>query len=578
MSQFIVQINNNYQEILFVNDSEKISINPNIILKYKFFNNDIINYNIDTNHIDIIHSNIKKTKIVGILNINRKLIYGFNSKKNPYYLFKPLNKCFPNFYVAVNDKNLKNKNGKYYIVVKFNEWSKKIPSATIFKYIGPVGDKKCEIEKLLYFYDIDTRLYKLKQKINQSSSIYDVFDSNDLKNIKDMKHLNVFSIDPLGSRDIDDALSIQYKDDLKIIGIHIADVSTWFFKFKLDHFIKHNRFFTVYLNDKKFNLFPNILSDNLMSLIHKKDRLSLSLYITFDKNNNILDFYFQNDIINVQKNFSYEKFNNIFKKHTHFNDLFELSKSLKFSQINSDFDSHNMIENYMILANKLTAEYLINNNKNPILRSHSETKYNIDFSSIENHKLKNFLKIFQTKSAEYIQYNDKSTFNYFHFGLNINYYAHFTSPIRRVIDIINHIKIKQTLSLNHVPFDIDINKVNSVNKNLRKLDRQLNQIDKIDSIIDKNLICYLVDYKINHLYFYVPSINYYFKKIIYKNDDVLKNLQFQCNDSKFTIINKNTNQFIKLNKFFSYNIIIKKLLHSNDFYYNLINIDFQKII
>lgn len=577
MYNYTVKIDNNYQTIEFINENETLSIDINIIKKYKFYHNDIISYNKQTEHIEIIKSDISRKNIIGILNINPKMIYSFNSKKNPYYLFKPLKKCYPNFYVAINDKNLKNKKGKYYITIKLNEWKKKIPTGLMKKFIGTIGDKKSEIEKLLYYYDIDTRLYKLKEKLKQSTSIYDIFNTKDLENIKKVD-LNIFSVDPSGSRDIDDALSIQYKDDNKIIGVHIADVSSWFFKFKLEYFIRDNRFFTVYLKDKKFNLFPNILSDNLMSLIHKKDRLALSLYITFDKNDKIIDYKFENNIINVKKNFSYKNFDKIIHKHNNFKDIFELSKKLKLGNKTDIFDSHNMIENYMILANKLTAEYLIENNKNPILRAHKETKYNIDFSDIKDNKLKNFLKIFQTKSAEYVYYDKDKNFNYFHYGLNLNLYAHFTSPIRRVVDIVNHIKIKECIFNKYETYNININKVNVVNKNLRKLDRELNEIENINSILDKKLNAYLVDYKDNYLYLYIPEINYFFRRKIYSTEDILKNIKFESLKNHFIIQNKNTNNFIKLKKFFSYEIVIKKLLNSNEFYYNLINIDFLKII
>ena len=577
MNIFTVKISNNYNNILFVNNDEEITIDTDIIKKHKFFHNDSVQYDKNTKKIKILNTNIKKQTIIGILTINTKMIYGFNSKKNPYYLFRPLHNYYPNFYVAINDKKLKNKNGKYYITVQFNEWKKKLPSATLKKFIGPIGEKNNEIQKLLYFYNIDTRFYKLKQKIKQNNTIYDIFNNDDLKNIKKV-NFKIFSVDPKGSRDIDDALSIQYKDNNKIVGIHIADVSTWFFKFKLDFFIRDNRFFTVYLKDKKFNLFPNLLADNFMSLIQNKDRLALSLYITFNQDNEIIDYHFENNIINVEKNFSYEKFNQIIHKHNHFKDLFELSKLLKLGQNTNHFDSHNMIENYMILTNKITAEYLIKNNKKPILRCHKETKYNIDFNNIDNQKLKHFLKIFQTKSAEYKYYNENTDFNYYHYGLNLNLYAHFTSPIRRVIDIINHIKIKELLFHNYQDFYVDIDKVNLVNKNLRKLDRELDQIHNLDNILNKELDSFLVDYKDNFLYMYIPKINYYFKKKIYKNDDLITNLVFNIKEKSFKIINKNTNKFIELHKFFSYQICISKLLNSNEFYYNIINIDFQKII
>ena len=62
--------------------------------KVKFFHNDIINYDKTTKNINnIVKTNIKYKKIIGILEINKKMIYGLNSKKIPYFLFTPLLKC-----------------------------------------------------------------------------------------------------------------------------------------------------------------------------------------------------------------------------------------------------------------------------------------------------------------------------------------------------------------------------------------------------------------------------------------------------------------------------------------------------
>jgi len=580
--EYTIIINNNYKEILLKNNNEEISINLN--KNIKVFHQDIVKYDKKTNNISIINSYIKKKNIVGILEINNKLIYGFNSKKNPYYLFKPLDNHYPNFYVAVNDKNLKNKNGKYYIVIKYNEWIKKLPYGIIIKNIGEIGEKNNEIEKLLYYYNIDTKNYKIDLK--QNNTIYDIFNDDDLKNIIKKTDLKVYSIDPKNSKDIDDALSIQYiNDNKKIIGIHIADVSSWFFKLNLDKYIKNNRYFTVYLKNKKYNLFPNILSDNLMSLLQNKDRICLSLYITYDKDNQIIEYKFENNIINVNKNYSYEKFNNILnnndkERYKTFHDLFNLSKKINLSNNNEKYDSHNMIENYMILANKLTAEYLINNNKNPILRYHIESKYNIDFNNVENVKLKNFLKIFQTKSALYKIYNKTDNFNYYHYGLNLNLYTHFTSPIRRFVDIINHILIKKCIFSNFDNFynDFNIDDININNKNLRKMDRELNEIEIGEKIVNKTVNGYLINYKKNFLYFYIPEYNLYIKKQIYTNDNLFKDIDFTISDNIFTIKNKINDNSISFFKYNSYNISITKLLKSNKFYYNLINYDFSKII
>jgi len=570
-----------YKKIILKNEESELELSIEDFKnfnKFKFFQDDTINYDKTTKIINnIVNTNIKRKKIVGILEINKKMIYGLNSKKNPYFLFTPLLKCYPKFYVCINDKKRKNTDGRFYVTIQYDIWMKKIPSGRLDNFIGKVGEKTNEIEKLLYFYEIDTRKYKLhnKFKVSEKSTIYDFINNDELKEYQDFRSHNTISIDPKGSKDIDDALSIEYLEDDKFkVGIHISDVSFWYNKFDLKFFLKNNRFSTVYLKDKKYNLYPNILSDFLMSLIKGNDRLSLSLFIIFDKDSNVIEYYFKNTILNVNRNFCYKKVDNILKdqnlyeKNKDLFELFNISKKLKINKINEEFDSHNMIENFMILANQKTAEYLIKNDKNPILRYHKSPDYKIPMEKIENNDLMNFLKIFQMKSAEYKVYNEED-FNYYHYGLDLKYYTHYTSPIRRFTDLVIHLKIKEVLYKNTNDIEYDINELNKVNKNLRKMDREMKQLEILDNIKDRIFDSYLIDFKENILYFYIPEIKYFFKKVIYDNDDLLNNINFIINCEKIEVVNNKNNKKIIMTKYFSYKISIDKISNMNEYNYNL---------
>jgi len=588
------QININdreYKKIILKNEESELELSIEDFKnfnKFKFFQDDTINYDKTTKLINnIVNTNINNKKIVGILEINNKMIYGLNNRKNPYFLFTPLLKCYPKFYVCINDKKMKNTNGRFYITIKYNMWDKKIPNGTLDKFIGKVGEKKNEIEKLLYFYEIDTRKYKLhtKFKVSQNNSIYDFIDNEELKEYLDIRNHNTISIDPKGSKDIDDALSIEYLEDDKYkVGIHISDVSFWYNKFDLKFFLKNNRFSTVYLKDSKYNLYPNILSDFLMSLINGKDRLSLSLFIIFDKDSNVIEYYFKNTILNVKRNFCYKKVDNILKddklyeRNKDLFELFNISKKLKINNKNEGFNSHNMIENFMILANQITAEFLIKNEKKPILRFHKNPDYKIPIEQIKNNDLINFLKIFQSKSAEYKVYNEED-FNYYHYGLDLKYYTHYTSPIRRFTDLIIHMKIKEVLYENYkTNIDYDINELNKVNRNLRKMDREMKQLEILDNINNKIFESYLIDFKDNILYFYIPEIKYFFKKIIYDNNVMLHNIDFIINTSEIEVHNKKNNKKIILKKYFCYKISIDKISNKNEYNYNLVNNNFVSLL
>jgi len=237
-----------------------------------------------------------------------------------------------------------------------------------------------------------------------------------------------------------------------------------------------------------------------------------------------------------------------------------------------------MIENYMILANQITAEYLIKNNKNPILRYHKSPDYKIPLEKIENNELKSFMRIFQLKSAEYKVYKNDEEFNYYHYGLDLKYYTHYTSPIRRFTDLVIHFKIKEILYEQKEEISYDINELNKVNKNLRKMDREMKQLEILDNIENRIFNSYLIDYKDNILYFYIPEIKYFFKKIIYDNNDILININFVQNNENITILNLKNQKSIILKKYFSYKISINKISNMNEYNYRLINKNFLEIL
>ena len=76
----------------------------------------------------------------------------------------------------------------------------------------------------------------------------------------DLTHLDVYSIDPFGCRDIDDALSF----DNNIIGIHIADVSSYIEEGGLLDNELSNRVETFYDIQKTIHMIPEELSNAII--------------------------------------------------------------------------------------------------------------------------------------------------------------------------------------------------------------------------------------------------------------------------------------------------------------------------
>lgn len=99
-----------------------------------------------------------------------------------------------------------------------------------------------------------------------------------------MRNEFICSVDPVGCKDIDDALHAKVLDNGNFeVGVHIADV-TYFVK--PDTFIDKeaaNRCTTVYLVNKRTDMLPKLLTESLCSLVEGVERLSFSVVWTFNK-------------------------------------------------------------------------------------------------------------------------------------------------------------------------------------------------------------------------------------------------------------------------------------------------------
>jgi exoribonuclease R len=562
--EYIVNILDNlYSSFEFISSTETLLLTCNDIINFKqkkFFHGDKLIYDKKNKIIlDIKESNINKELIVGTLHISNNMIYGLNSRKNPYYLFKPMKKVYPTFMVAINDKKIISKKLSQHILVKYDRWEDKLPHGQLVKILGDVGTPEAEYNRILNYYKINQRkkILNKKYKIKGNTKLFELVNNKELLDYEDNRDLYIVSVDPKNCRDIDDAISYEYKDNQHVIGIHIADVSFWLDKLDLYSYMK-DMFFTVYCPHKKFNIFPDVLSDHLFSLKAGQDRLAISIFIYLNDSYKMEKYEIKKSIIKLKKNLTYEKVNKeIQKKNSLLGKLFTISKDItkilggEKIKIEEKYDSHQMIENYMLLANKLTAEYLIKNNKNPILRVHNEPKYMINLTEcpIKNQEVLNFMKYYQMECAIYKNYESETNYNYYHYGLDLQYYTHFTSPIRRYVDIITHLKLKQIIGgennmLNKMNYNCE--KINQQQKIHKKMYRDLECINIINNkIVNKTYESYIIDIKENVLTLYIPEIKCLYRKTLY-DKKLFSIMDFKITQNGIYIQNKNTKKELNI--------------------------------
>ena len=354
--------------------------------------------------------------ICGIIEINNKISYGLRNEKR----FYPYAKSLPMFYVptkkSFNPINL-------YCTIKFEKIDKNKYYGIIDRYIGEVGNIDIELE---YLKCIATNNWKGNSKFK----LNDYFSDN-TPDRKNLTHINAYSIDPKNCADIDDALSIEIIDiNITKVYVHIADVSSFINpNTELDLEIRKRKE-SIYLQKFQVNMIPDKLSINHISLIEsnkEEGKLSRAFTLELTYNNNKLDTYtFYKSFINV-KNMNYEDCQIIIdkKKNKDLINLYNLGKILyedKFG-LNINYNTHHLVEIFMIISNVCAAKEIKSYNS-AIFR-----KQDKNYEKITHNILIDFNPAVYTN-------NKDSSLN--HDTLNEEIYTHFTSPMRRYIDIVVH--------------------------------------------------------------------------------------------------------------------------------------------
>ena len=510
-----------------IGDKVKVDFNGNVIKIYnRFFN-----------------------KIVGILKLSSRVKYGFNKRGIPIYIFKPYHNKYPNFLVCSKSKSKKD----LFCTIQYNKYDKIKDKhfGKLDEIIGEVNNYQCQIKYLLTQYYLNYPIYK---KIIKKSNLLEKIKLDLLKNNELQKNsfdYDVLSIDPYGCKDVDDAFHfIKRNNFFYEIGIHIADV-LFYFNEELNKIVK-NRFFTIYYDNGKNNMLPDVYSENLISLIENQNRYAISVIYTY-RNNQLIKTEVKRSIVKNKKQFTYNEIDKLFMKNRYKNRMemmvIELKKFMEEELNYKNLNSHNLIEYFMIKTNEYIGNLLFNNfGKKVLMRKHEKIEdkpyYNKDI------ELNNFLKLKMMKKAIY-NFADSNKNNNFHFGLNLKNYVHFTSPIRRYSDIIIHSMIYKYLNIkidwNNIVDDVVLDEMNEREKLINKCERKLNRLKLIKEFeiinLNEKIITHGFITEINdkYIYVYIPK---------YKLEEKIKIIPQKFEQLyKYTINNDNSITIYKNNEF-----------------------------
>ena len=321
----------------------------------------------------------------------------------------------------------------------------------------------------------------------------------------DLRDLPLVTIDGESARDFDDAVFVRKEGDGWRLWVAIADVSYYVRPKTALDLEAANRGNSVYFPTRVIPMLPEILSNGLCSLNPQVDRLCLVAEMTVSAQGELTGYQFYEAVMNSHARLTYTKVWKMLQGDEelreryqtlvpHLEELYAMFQilakarqergAIEFETVENQFvfnpqgrierieplvrnDAHKIIEECMILANIAAARFVESANEPALYRIHdkpSEEKL-VSFKSFINEcgliwnvgldpQPKDYAalieqladrpdrELIQTMLLRSLKQAVYAPDNIGHFGLALQEYAHFTSPIRRYPDLLLHRAIK----------------------------------------------------------------------------------------------------------------------------------------
>ena len=398
-------------------------------------------------------------------------------------------------------------------VVKIVDWTdgSKCPVGEIIEVLGDAGDNNTEMHAIMAEFDLP---WRFDPRIEQAADVIpSEITAAEIARRRDFRTITTFTIDPDDAKDFDDALSIRKLSDASEsngsggshweIGVHIADVTHYVTPGSVVDTEGEERATSVYLVDRTVPMLPEKLSNDLCSLRPLEEKLCFSAVFVMDDELNIHSEWFGRTVIRSDRRFTYEEAQQIVEtgkgdfaiEVLKFNELAQAMRRRRFAKGAVSFDreefkfrldpdgkptgvyhkvmkeSNQLIEEFMLLANKRVAEFVGRNHQTGkkssrtfVYRVHDQPdeekllkfsdfvirfgyyfrpdrikdvskQMNVLMEKIKGKSEENVISTLAIRTMAKAYY---STDNIGHYGLAFPYYTHFTSPIRRYPDMVVH--------------------------------------------------------------------------------------------------------------------------------------------
>ena len=294
---------------------------------------------------------------------------------------------------------------------------------------------------------------------------------------RDLTHLHTYTIDDASTREIDDALSIEFTEDgRQRLWIHIADPTRWVLPGSELDVEARKRVTTIYLPEIVIPMFPLELAAGPMSLRQGEISSALSFGVVLDKQGGIDTVEICPSYIKVSYRLTYQDADEMLEMGVE-KELMAIASAAQLRyrwridrgaidiglpdqdikilddvptiEVIDDTPSRQMVAEMMVLSGAAAAEFCSERNIAVPYRTQPEPELpsEDELALFGSGHARSFAIMRCMKKGEVVTSPDR------HAGLGLDCYSQVTSPIRRYSDLIAHFQIKAVLSDREPPFD-----------------------------------------------------------------------------------------------------------------------------
>ena len=252
----------------------------------------------------------REGEVYKVIKRNRDVIVGVFEHNLSFGFVRPRNSPKD---IYIPKKLIKGAKTGDLVAVKVDFWGddERKPEGGIVSILGSPKDTEALISSLLLNEGIEE---KFPNEVLRELDKIDEDFSDELENRKDLRHLDIITIDGSDAKDLDDAVYVEKTEDGYKLFVSIADVS---------YYVRENteldtealkRGNSIYLVDRVIPMLPRKLSNNLCSLNPNEDKLTFTVEMDLDKRGKVIKNDFYKSVIKSKYRMTYENVNTILEK------------------------------------------------------------------------------------------------------------------------------------------------------------------------------------------------------------------------------------------------------------------------